>query len=182
MSGIFFNHLLPWVGPSFAKHSSSSLVSCPSATVFYNRADMIHLLPHLRWKRQAGEEVPIEGRKRWDRRRWERKGERKRQKERKTRQWEKQFCLTSLHSITINHGLKLAWRTVRVSLRVRTHHNIPLATSTHTHQSITPRTANNDWFIFKLAKSCDTRTKVRTRGQSFHKQNVWKVNEMPELA
>lgn len=59
------------------------------------------------------------------------------------RNW-KHLCPTSLHSITIIHVLKLAWRTVQVSLGVSTHHSIPLATSTHTHQSITSHTAYND--------------------------------------
>lgn len=154
MSGMFCNHFLSWVGPSFAKHSSSSLVCLLSATLLYNRTDTNHSLPHLRWNRRGKEEVPIEERKKWDSGRWAGGGERERETERKdveVRNWG-HFCLTSLHSITIIHALKLAWRTVQVSLGVSTHHNIPLATSPHTHQSITTHTAHNDWLFWSRIK------------------------------
>lgn len=155
MSGMFCNHLLSWVGQSFGKHSSSSLVCLLSATLYYNRANITHHLPHLRWNGRGREEVPVEGRKRWDGGRWEKGGEADRKRDRRdvvVRDWER-LCLTSLHSITINHALKLAWRTVQVSLGVSTHHNIPLATSTHTHQSITPHTAHNDWLFWSRLKA-----------------------------
>lgn len=87
------------------------------------------------------------------------------------------LCLTSLHSITIIHALKLAWRTVQVSLGVSTNRNIPLATSTHTHWSIIPHTAHNDWLFWGWLKAVTPGAKVRPEGQSFYKQNLWKVDD-----
>lgn len=40
----------------------------------YNRTDINHPPPHLRWNRRGGEEVPKEEQKRWDRKKNERKG------------------------------------------------------------------------------------------------------------
>lgn len=123
---MFCNHLLSRVGPSFAKHSSSSLVCLLSATLLYNHSEVIPPLPHLRWNRRHGEEVPIKEGKRWDSGWWG--GERERRVVLEGN-WE-HLCLASLHSITIIHALKLAWRTVRVSLGVSTLHSVPLAIST----------------------------------------------------
>lgn len=59
------------------------------------------------------------------------------------RNW-KHLCLTPLHSVSMNHALKPARRTVQVSLGFSIQHNIPLATFTHTHQSIRPCPAHLD--------------------------------------
>lgn len=63
MSRIFCNHLPSSVCPSFAKHSSSSLVCLLSASLLYNRSDINHPLPHLRWNRRGREDVPAVERK-----------------------------------------------------------------------------------------------------------------------
>lgn len=131
MSGIFCNHVLISVCLSFEKHSSSSLrfASDPST---HNYCDINHPLPHLRWKRRVGEEL-------------QRKQERESKKKKKRKKlWVFTVCLTSLPSINIIHALKLAWRRVQGRPGVSSHHHIPLATSTHTHQSITPQAAHND--------------------------------------
>lgn len=44
--------------------------------------------------------------------------------------------LTPVHSITIFHALKLAWRTVQVSLGVSSPHNIPLEASSRTQNQL----------------------------------------------
>lgn len=164
MSGIFCNHVLTSVCPSFEKHSSSSLgfASDPSSL-------------QLPWYKSPPTSFEMEKKSwRWggdcrESRRW--RMERRREKKRK-KLGVFTVCLTSLHSINIMHALKLAWRRVQGRPGVSSHQYIPLATSTHTRQSITPQAAHNDWSFWSWLKAVTPRLRRDSRVSPFFKQHL----------
>lgn len=173
MSGMFCNHLLSWVGPSFAKHSTSFFACLLSTTLLDSRTDINHPLPHLRWNRRGGEKVPKEERKRWDRRKWEKGVEKKKRcGSEKLGAFMPHFTVLNYHNSCTEAGIENS----EVSLGVNTHHNIPLAATTHFHQSITPHTAHNDWLFWSRLKAVTPGLRWSSRAHPFtkkHKESWW---------
>lgn len=148
-----------------------------SATLLYNRTDINHPLPHLRLNRRGGEEVPKVERKRWDRRKCEKGVERKKRcGSEKLGAFMPHFTVLHYHNSCTEAGIENSG----VSLGVKTHHNIPLATTTHFHQSITPHTAHNDWLVWSRLKAVTPGLRWSLRAHSFTKKNMRKVDEEDE--